>query len=158
MSIVTLKPLKMLVICDDSGNSEYHSIIIIITTVTVLMIMMMTVKKRRLSLVLTGPVIISGGHRGAVPGMRTPPPSWDHLQLSKLSSPQKQKAKTKQKVMKWGWSHFLVVRPPLRKILDLPLIMMMIVSTTVIDKEISIMDVDDADFHFVRRKFKLCSH
>lgn len=75
MSIVTLKTLKMLVISDDNGNSEYHSIIIIITMVTVLLIMIMTVKKRRLSLVLTRPVIIRGEHRGAVPGMRTLPPS-----------------------------------------------------------------------------------
>ena len=75
MSIVTLKTLKMLVISDDNGNSEYHSIIIIITMVTVLLIMRMTVKKRRLSLVLTRSVIIRGEHSGAVPGMRTLPPS-----------------------------------------------------------------------------------
>ena len=31
MSTVTLKTLKMLVISDDNGNSEYHSIIIIIS-------------------------------------------------------------------------------------------------------------------------------
>ena len=31
MSTVTLKTLKMLVISDDNGNSEYHSIISIIS-------------------------------------------------------------------------------------------------------------------------------
>ena len=78
--------------------------------------MMMTVKKRRLSLVWTRPAIIRGEHRGAVPGMRTPPPSLDHLHLSKLSrSPQKQKAKTKQKNHETRLKSFLSCAPPTPK-------------------------------------------